>query len=64
MGDERLPKLNVSVATDKNYNEKGETIQVTGKVQEITPGLPVIMLVPNYDNAAYRIDKVAILEDG
>ncbi|MGI0040280.1 MAG: plastocyanin/azurin family copper-binding protein, partial [Nitrososphaera sp.] len=64
VGDERSPKLNISVATDKNYYEKGENIVVTGKVEDIAPGQPVIIQVSNPDDAAYRLDQVSILADG
>jgi plastocyanin len=37
VGDERSPNLNVSIATDKGYYEKGETVLVTGTVQDIAP---------------------------
>lgn len=64
VGDERSPKLNVSVATDKSYYEKGENITVTGNVQDISPGQPVVIQVSNPENAAYRLDQVAIMADG
>ncbi|MGI0021170.1 MAG: plastocyanin/azurin family copper-binding protein, partial [Nitrososphaera sp.] len=56
VGDERSPKLNVSVATDKGFYERDETIKATGKVGDISPGLPVVIQVSNPDNAAYRLD--------
>ena len=63
VGDERSPGINVSVATDKNYYEKGKNIVVTGKVQDIAPGQPVVIQVSNPDSAAYRLDQVAVLPD-
>lgn len=59
VGDERSPLPAVTVETDKVYYNAGETVNISGKVANVTAtDLPVIIQVFNPNGAAYRFDQV------
>lgn len=64
VGDTRSPPYSIAVSTDKSFYESGETVLVSGKVQDAEEGSQALIQILNPNGAAYRLELVPLEDDG
>lgn len=63
-GDTRSPPYPIAVSTDKSFYESGETVLVSGNMQNAAADSQVLIQIFNPNGAAYRSEMIPLEDDG